>query len=71
MKIDYANKLYGSEELTREEEALRSELRAWCSGKLAAGTRPIPLMAALRIVSDQMKDPEASGIGEYQPRRGK
>ena len=65
------DKLFGSEELTLEEEALRSELRAWCRGKLATGTRPIPLQAALRIVSGQMTDPESSGIGKYQPRRNR
>src|SRR5262245_40450680 len=64
-----AMKLIHSNELTREEEALRSELRAWCRGKLASGTRPIPLQAALRIVADQMSDPEGHGIGRYKPRR--
>jgi hypothetical protein len=59
---DYDSKLYGSDELTLEEKALRSELRAWCRGKLASGTRPVPLYAALRIVSDQMIDPDGSGI---------
>lgn len=71
MHADNKNKLLGSDELTREEEALRSELRAWCRGKLASGTRPVPLCAALRIVADQMNDPEGSGIGKYKPKRGR
>jgi hypothetical protein len=61
--------LMNSKELTLEELALRSELRAWCRGKLSSGTRPIPLQAALRIVSDQMRDPEGYGISQYKARR--
>jgi hypothetical protein len=59
------NKLFGSNELTLEEQALRSELRVWCQGKLNSGSRVLPLQAALRIVSDQMNNPEENGI--YRP----
>jgi hypothetical protein len=61
--------LYDSQELTLEEEALRSELRAWCRGKLMSGSRSVPLQAALRIVGEQMSDPPGNGIVEPDWRR--
>jgi hypothetical protein len=52
----------GSDSLTQEEQDLRAELRNWCRRKLANGARPIPILAALTIVAEDMKDPDASGI---------
>jgi hypothetical protein len=66
--MDYETKLMGSDELTLEELALRAELRAWCREKLSNGSRPVPLYAALKIVANQMFDPEGSGIGSYRRR---
>lgn len=44
--------LFGSESLTDEEEKLRAELLDWLVEKALAGHRPVPLQAALRIMSD-------------------
>jgi len=43
-------------DLGREEMSLRSELRAWCRNKLASGSRPVPLHAALLIISQEIKE---------------
>jgi hypothetical protein len=58
----YEELLFGSESLTREEEALRAELLEWCREKLANGARPIPLQAALLIASDIMRSPDSAGL---------
>lgn len=53
--------LVDSESLTEEEQRLRAELELWCEAKLAAGARPIPLMAAVTIVANDLRGPHEEG----------
>jgi hypothetical protein len=46
----------------REEEVLCNQLVEWCKAKLRKGHRPVPLHAALRIVSDWAADPDKFGL---------
>jgi len=54
--------LFGSAALTDEEESLREALMTWCQDRLNEGARPIPLQAALMIVSDCMASCDAYGF---------
>ncbi|MGQ3486074.1 hypothetical protein [Roseovarius pacificus] len=58
------NLLMGSQSLTDEEEKLREELSEWCREKFRQGARPIPLQAAVLIVSDLLRDPDGNGFRE-------
>jgi hypothetical protein len=53
---------FGSESLTREEEALRNELVEWCKAKLRKGHRPVPLFAAMQIFANWARDPDKHGL---------
>ena len=61
------NLLFGPKGLTEEEEALREALIAWAQRRLDEGARPIPLYAALMIVTDMMRTCE----GFERPKRGR
>lgn len=51
-----------STELTNETRTLVGILFQVCREQLKAGSRPIPLQQALRIVSEAMADPDDVGI---------
>jgi len=64
MKEASANRplLMGSLLLTNEAEGLTAELVEWCKAKLAQGSRPVPLYAALKIITERVRDPYRHGL---------